>query len=242
MIEITSLTKTYGGGAKAVRALNGVDLKIENCVFRTTWGTAPEAGIDLEPNHPEERLENCMIRNCRFENNRGAGIAFWLGPLSAKSPPISITFENCRVSSDRGGGIFVGGIKDDGPMGTIRFRNCVVEDVDGYGLLLSGKSADRAFVSFEKCAFRRTARHDIFTKPISIAARNNVAVTRLGGVRFDNCRVEDDRDRPFLSISDNGTGAGLSLVTGSITVVNPHGARMEPGPEAEKVELKVKSK
>ncbi len=33
MIEITSLTKTYGGGAKAVSALDGVDLNIENGMF-----------------------------------------------------------------------------------------------------------------------------------------------------------------------------------------------------------------
>ncbi len=33
MIEITSLTKTYGSGAKAVHALNGIDLNIGAGMF-----------------------------------------------------------------------------------------------------------------------------------------------------------------------------------------------------------------
>ncbi len=227
---------------QGISVISASGIRIENCIFKTTWGTAPEAGIDLEPNKPEEKLENCVIKNCRFENNRGAGIAFWLGPLNAASQPISVTIENCRVTSDRGDGIFVGGIKDDGPAGSILFKNCTVEDVDGYGLLLSGKSSDRAFVSIEKCVFRRTARHDLFTKPLSIAIRSNVSVKRQGGVKFYNCTVEDDRDRPFLSVSDNGTGAVLSSVTGTIKVANPNGARMELGNNVEKVDLKVKLK
>ncbi len=227
---------------QGISVISASDLLIENCIFRTTWGTAPEAGIDLEPNKPEEKLENCIIKNCRFENNRGAGIAFWLGPLNAGSSPISVTFENCRVTSDRGDGIFIGGIQDNGPEGTIRFKNCIVEDVDGYGLLLSGKSSDRAYVSFNGCVFRRTARHDLFTKPISIAVRSNAAVKRQGGVEFNNCRVEDDKDRPFFSVSDNGSGTGLHMVNGSMKVANPYGARTELGPNTEKVDIRVKTK
>ncbi len=213
---------------QGISVISAENLLIENCRFSNTWGTAPEAGIDLEPNHPEERLSNCVIRNCTFENNKGAGIALYLAPLSGKSDPISITFENCRVRSDRGPGIFVGAIKDDGPNGSIIFRKCTVEDAAGYGLWIRGKAAHRAKVVFDRCAWKRTASN-AKDHPLLFGYRDAKEVKLMGGIEFRNCMVEDDGDRPFLSLDDRGTGFGLSGVTGTIRVKNLHGKRMDLG-------------
>ena len=46
----------------------------EGCDFSDTAGTLPEAGIDFEPNKPEDMISGCVVRNCRFERNRGSGV------------------------------------------------------------------------------------------------------------------------------------------------------------------------
>ncbi|HVV71969.1 MAG TPA: right-handed parallel beta-helix repeat-containing protein, partial [Verrucomicrobiae bacterium] len=68
----------YDNHRQGVSVISAVDLLIENCLFSTTWGTAPEAGIDLEPDTEKQRLVNCVIRNSVFENNNGHQILIYL--------------------------------------------------------------------------------------------------------------------------------------------------------------------
>ena len=54
------------------------------------------AGIDYEPDKPTQLLVNCVFRNCLFEDNAGHGMFVRAhDTITAKSPPISIRFENC---------------------------------------------------------------------------------------------------------------------------------------------------
>ena len=71
-----------GHHRQGISVVSAVNLLIENCVLSNTAGTEPEAGIDFEPNQPNERLENCVVRNCRMENNSGAGILVYPKHLS----------------------------------------------------------------------------------------------------------------------------------------------------------------
>ncbi|MCC6857978.1 MAG: right-handed parallel beta-helix repeat-containing protein, partial [Bryobacterales bacterium] len=82
---------------QGISVISAANLLVENCVFSSTSGTAPEAGIDLEPDAPEQRLVRCVIRNCVFENNRGHAMLVYLRQLSRKSEPVSIRFENCHA-------------------------------------------------------------------------------------------------------------------------------------------------
>lgn len=108
-----------------------VNLLVDNCLFANTWGTAPEAGIDLEPDTEKNRLVNCVIRNSTFENNNGNEILVCLKPLTTNSEPVSIRFEQCwvrmtdaRLTPREPGpttglngvaGIAVGAVKDNAP-------------------------------------------------------------------------------------------------------------------------------
>ncbi len=47
------------------------DATILNFEFSETSGTLPEDGIDIEPDIPEERIENVLIKGCRIFNNFG---------------------------------------------------------------------------------------------------------------------------------------------------------------------------
>jgi len=217
-------------------------LLVENCTFNNTWGTAPQAGIDLEPNHPGERLTDCVIRNCVFENNRGFGIQTYTNPLDSTSEDLSILFENCVVRSSDGAGIYTGAIRDNGPGGVIEFRNCAVEGTGKWGFMLSDKSAARARIRFMKCLWRNTAAQEGLEPavPFVLRGRKDRGVTALGGVDFVDCLMEDDRDRPFITASLEGEGQFISDISGTISVSNPNGARMDIGATAKNVTIEVK--
>jgi hypothetical protein len=74
VIKNVGCVNNYRQGISVISARN---LLIEDCVLKDTWGTAPEAGIDFEPNSPAEELVNCVMRNCVSENNRGDAYAFY---------------------------------------------------------------------------------------------------------------------------------------------------------------------
>ena len=86
---------------QCISVISAENLLIENTVMRETHGTPPAAGIDFEPNHPNEVLKNCVMRNCLTVNNEGSGYTTWAGQLNSGSEPLDIRFENCTSFGDR---------------------------------------------------------------------------------------------------------------------------------------------
>lgn len=84
---------------QGISVISVENLLIENCVLQNTSGTAPQAGIDFEPNSSRQRLVDITLRNCTFKNNAAAGILI-SARLDKDSRPISFTFENCRMIND----------------------------------------------------------------------------------------------------------------------------------------------
>ena len=100
---------------QGISVITAENLLIENCTLTGTGGTAPEAGIDFEPNNSNERLVNCVMRNCYVEGNAGDGILLYLRPLSKETQPVSIVVENCLIRGGGHAGIAVGAVDDDAP-------------------------------------------------------------------------------------------------------------------------------
>jgi len=214
-------------------------LTAENCTFKNTWGTPPCAGVDIETDNADQLARNIVFRNCRFEDNYGAGILIYLAPLERKSEPVSIRFDDCHVTSHRGPGIRVTKIHDDGPGGTIEFRNCIVENTEGYGLCVQDKSADSARVSFFKCELRNVAKNRAYRDlwaPIGLKSGDSKKVARFGGIDLIECRVEDDRNRPVIETSDQ---IHLFDIKGKIDVKNPHGVKNSSAISQNEVTLSV---
>ena len=84
---------------QGISVISAEDLLIENVEMCSTWGTLPCAGIDFEPNHADEQLAGCVLRNCCFRCNAGAGIQVYLEKLNASSRPIDIRVEDSLVSN-----------------------------------------------------------------------------------------------------------------------------------------------
>ena len=96
--------------------ISGKNIEIIGARITNTNGTAPAAGIDIEPNNARNVLENINIRDLYTSENQGAGILICLGPLSDTANPISIRVTGHNdEGSDRGmqisgKGIFPGGM------------------------------------------------------------------------------------------------------------------------------------
>jgi len=238
---------------QGISLISAQNLLIENCVLSGTWGTPPSAGIDLEPNEHEERLVNCVIRNCIMENNAGPGILVYLAGLSRRSQPVSIVFENCLVRMTEsaskevlpgGGGMVIGALKEDGPGGWIEFRNCVVENSGQAGLMVYDKSPNSARLRFVNCSWKNswpqvTEKPERFQVPILFYVRRVNLARTVGGIEFVNCAVHDTLNRPAVAIREAKGSQGVRDVRGQLVVHNPHGARMDLGPQTKNVMLQL---
>ncbi len=218
---------------QGISVISAENLLIENCVFSGTRGTAPQAGIDLEPNRPGERLVNCIIRNCIMEDNTGAGILVYLKPLEAESPPVSVRFEHCFVRSGSDQGLAVGAVRD-GVRGSIEFVNCTVENTKRGGAFVYDKSAQGALVRFTNCNWRNVATAPALRgprAPLLLSLMRGSITEELGGIEFTDCVVYDDQDRPALVAECDVAGGRIGDIRGNLSIANPHGVRVQIGAE-----------
>ncbi len=246
---------------QGISVTSAQNLLIENCILSDTSGTAPGAGIDLEPDSADERLVNCVIRNCIMENNEGHAMLVYLKPLTSESEPVSVRFENClcRMGHSAGlpldafkdydrmgwAGMAVGAVKDDGPKGIVEFINCTAENTGKEGAKVFDKSAENVQVRFVNCRWKNgwVSRHSDDggpRVPILIHLRQSEITQKYGGVEFVDCSVYDDVYRPVLWVLEDESSLGVRDLVGSISVYSPHEPRMQLGPNAQNIDLKIK--
>ncbi|RPJ08844.1 MAG: right-handed parallel beta-helix repeat-containing protein, partial [Spirochaetaceae bacterium] len=115
---------------QGISVITAENLLVEKCVIRGTRGTAPEAGIDFEPNREDESIINCNVKNCIIAGNSGAGIQGYFVNMGSTSLPISIIIENCDIYDQLVALFFVG--FQNGAHGTLRI---IDSDVRGLSLI-----------------------------------------------------------------------------------------------------------
>ena len=86
--------------------ISGVNITITRCSFNATQGTAPADGIDIEPNSPNDRLQNILIQDSTTSGNAGHGVAVDVRNLNASSVPVSIQIQRHSSSKNRGSGYY----------------------------------------------------------------------------------------------------------------------------------------
>jgi hypothetical protein len=249
---------------QGISVISVEDLLIERSVFANTWGTAPGAGLDLEPDSPDQSLVNIVVRDCIFENNEGHEVLVYPKNLHDKAPDLSIRFENCLMrktltagkphgvaqgigrddDSHGWSGICVAAVQDDGPGGFIEFVNCVVENTGKESVRSFDKSARRARVRFANCHFRNpwlTAhpQHWSTRVPIHLQVRRPHVSSDVGGITFDDCHVYDSVSRPALFLEPVGSELGLRDLDGTITVHGPGEPQMALGPKTQNIHLRL---
>jgi polygalacturonase len=214
---------------QGISVISAVNLLIENCVFSGTKGTAPQAGIDLEPNGPQERLANCVIRRCQFDNNAGGGMDVYLGAMKGGNPePISILFEDCVARGNGEEGMVVGALQPDGPKGTIEFKNCTAEATRRPAVQVYDKAAEGASVKFTYCSFKGgTDDKGREAAPIILGIRRTKDPVSFAGVEFEDCHVYASTDQPAVRIIRRQDDQALTGVKGTLYVHNAHEPMMD---------------
>lgn len=66
-------------------------VRIIDCEFMNTNGTAPQFGVDLEPNDPVDFLDDIVLLRPYTRTNQGGGILICLNGLDASSYPVNVS-------------------------------------------------------------------------------------------------------------------------------------------------------
>lgn len=93
---------SLGNRRQGLSITSGHRILVANSRFIGTSGTAPQAGIDLEPNKGES-VSNVTIRNCVASNNAGPGIM----TLNCAS---NVRITGCKIQQNASSEIYLGGI------------------------------------------------------------------------------------------------------------------------------------
>jgi hypothetical protein len=204
---------------QGISVITAEDLLIEDTIMRNTSGTPPQAGIDFEPNRPEERLVNVVMRNCLTENNNSAGYTFYLRPLNADSIPVSVRIENCRSVGDHGNAarVVTDAELESAVKGTIEFVDCTFQKSQRPGISVA-KPAEHGLVRFENCRVLDTGGEAETVSPIMLTSRVG-ADAPVGGVEFQDVVVRDLPNRPPMGYS-NTSGVQLADITGNLILVD----------------------
>lgn len=204
---------------QGISVISAQHLRVENCWFTNTVGTAPQAGIDIEPNQPFERLIDVVFDKCRFTGNAGSGIL--IAPISIDSTtlPMDVIFNNCYVS-DNGVNRYQIGIYGyaSGATGSVNFNNCMT---DGGTYSVGGtKLASGYKANFNNCVFRNPTNIVINFDDYT----NSTSLIRNGGASFTNCLAFYNTNYRYFNVwHANSTWAGITDVQfNNFTVINPN--------------------
>lgn len=187
---------------QGISVISAENVTIKNSKFVKTSGTAPQCGIDFEPNFPTESLSNITIDNCEFNENASVGIMFHISGMNEKSVPLSVTVRNSRIVSNSSGIIVT--VKT--MKGKLVFENCLVEANRGIPFLLNEKDDQGMEIILKNVTFRNSKSGEAV---IALAGGR----ADMGNITFDNVKIIGGNP----PIVFNGmTGYGITTLSGSL--------------------------
>ena len=200
---------------QGISVISADKLLIEDTVLKNTWGTPPAAGIDFEPNLPDEQLTDCVMRNCIVENNAGDGIVFYLPNLLESEKPVSIRLENCRVKSGKRYGFNF--ITRDTPelklKGTCELVGCRFENCGAGGISIRQKSVDGVAVTMKNTEVVNCGTDEKTGASVQLVMSE---FDDFGGIDFGELKIVDPIDRLPVRLTD--IASWPERVMGNLTV------------------------
>ena len=175
-------------------------------------------------------LVGIVFVNCSSTDNFNAGLKVAPRRLNASSAPFQITVVNWTSSRDAHG-VLVEAMRP-GVRGSLDVTDSNWLTPRAQAAYVLDKSVQGSRVVFTRCRAVRPGLPALavnWSDPLlpgfcpTACGKSCVDCPKLrvnGGVAFDDCHVIDSSDRPFLSLA-----AGVSDVSGSVTVRNPLGCR-----------------
>lgn len=205
----------YRQGISIITAEN---LLIEDCVLKNTAGTAPAAGIDFEPNHPREKLVNCVMRNCVIENNQGYAIHVYARQFDATTAPISLRMENCVTQGTNAKSLsLITSAGEKGAVrGTIDVVNCRFLDAGKAGITIGSNATSGVRIRFEGGELADSTGQSAMKAAISIEARGD-DIEDVGNIEFDRFLIKQPAGQLVMRFDDRA-GVNVTKVSGSVIV------------------------
>lgn len=205
-----------GNSRQGISVISAEDLLIEGCLLRNTSGTEPQAGIDFEPNDPDEVLANCVLCNCIAEGNAGTGYQICPQSMNSRSTTISIHLVNCVSRNNGHHAIHLCSAPKDPPVGLLRVTHFTSRSDGMAGLSVQFNPYDAVRIEIEDSLFCDSARDDDFFPPIYIQVADSED-RPAGGISFKRLTVKDEIPRPFIKIRDPKGNAPRDI-TGDIVL------------------------
>lgn len=219
--------KSINNRRQGMSIISAQNLLVKNSSFNFTNGTLPEAGVDIEPNNPEDRIVNVRFEKCSFVKNNHAGILLALNKLDSSSVNVSIEFYDCYLSMNHhpdnkyvASEIVISANTANPVKGNILFEECFV-DGSKWGLFYSRKQSNAFHVTFKNCAAKNICQNNSMA-PIYLEVPDYYKTYgSLGGYTFDNLLLEYKTDLPFLFVQGSrlNTLKNLEDINGNITVI-----------------------
>lgn len=180
-------------------------LLVENCRFTNTNGTAPESGVDIEPNRRSEPLRRIRFVNCLSQGNAGTGFLTALLHPTRTSPLIDITFEGCITRGNLYGFVVNnGGEGSNAPQGEIRMIGCVAEEARSSGFWDISNSADSLRRTYQQCRAincQTTQEPDSiygFSASFVVTCSTSRPRVAIGNVEMIDCQSIETRATPLV--------------------------------------------
>ncbi|MDO4570995.1 MAG: right-handed parallel beta-helix repeat-containing protein [Planctomycetia bacterium] len=210
---------------QGISVISARNLLIEDTILRNTRGTAPQAGIDFEPNHASEELVGCVMRRCVSEGNAGDGFEFYLKNLVESSTPVSIVLEDCISRQNLGSGFhYIGGRrKADSPpplRGNAALRGFRSQNDARGGIQVRGNTIDSTAVEISNAEIIDSGAPDF---PAVVFRADPTDDEACGNVHFENVVVKKTASQsaaqPTFRFYDTSLkGYGLAQLSGAIRV------------------------
>jgi len=144
-----------------------IDVQVEACSFVGTHGTAPQCGIDLEPNGAL-RVREVRILRCQATGNAGSGIAL-SGPNSNSVENVTLTGNTCsgnrqhgiELSQVRSVSVTGNFIEDNGQNGIDTYRD--IRDVEIRSNRI-GRNSASAPLRYDNIVLRRRSSNNVIAE------------------------------------------------------------------------------
>ena len=196
-------------------------MTVRRCCFNETSGTAPNSGIDMEPNRKSmKKYVNVLYEDCEFNGNKAHGIDFYFAALTASTTPVSITFRRCKAKGNGSCGVaFMAGnpvrIEKFGQVkGFVRFENCEFAGNHSVPVKITNLSTNGLDISFTGCVIdARGSKSEC-----AILFNNSRFNGDFGNLAFNRCTVMVDEGKKVCAF-EAPRGYGISeKFTGEIAV------------------------
>ncbi|MFM2394363.1 MAG: hypothetical protein RLZZ546_2345, partial [Bacteroidota bacterium] len=224
LIEDIQCINNYRQGMSITSVEN---MKVLNCHFSKTKGTLPEAGVDVEPFEPYQRIINLEFKNCKFYENNWAGLAIALVYMDSTSLPVSIFINDCIFKNNSsinhpygGSELFVSSDPFSPVQGNVTFTKCAIDGSD-YSALYTRKTSNAYKLKFKNCIFNNVSRlQKEYNEPIFLEVPDyDKPSPHLGGIDLEDVYISYPTDFPFFRVFGWATLAGIKDITGKLTIV-----------------------